>query len=522
MAQSSDPPPSLARDTALVGAAAALSRVLGFARDVMIAALIGAGPAADALLAALRIPNLVRRVVGEGAVNGAFVPVYRRMAAESGDAAARRFAGEALAAVGLAGLALTALGEIAAPWLTLALAGGFAHDGERLALAASLTRLSLPLAVFATMAALCAAMLAGQGRLRWAALAPVVVNAVLVAVLAFLAGVGEDEARLAWIVAVAVSGAGLLQLLLVGAALLRRSERPSLTWPRLSPGLRAFGGLALPGLATAASAQLSILAALNLASAEPSALAQLHYADRLFQLPLGFVAAGAGVVLLNEVVRLLRAGHTGQVAPLLDKALLAALLLALPAAAGLAVLADPIASILFERGAFSPNDTAAVAAVIRGLAPGLPAAALARVLAQPFMAQERSRPPLLGAVAGFVVTVSAGLVLRDGHGVAGLGAAVSLGAWADAGVLALALGAAGLWRPAPRLLVRLALAALSAALMALAVREAQGVLAAALATEARLPVRVAALGALCGGGAAAYAAALLACGAGRWRGPAAT
>ncbi|GGH33762.1 putative lipid II flippase MurJ [Alsobacter metallidurans] len=513
------PAATIARDSAVVGAGAGASRILGFVRDVLIAALLGAGPAADALLVALRVPNLLRRVVGEGAVNGAFTPVYARVAAETGHESARRFAGESIVALSLAVAVAFAFAELLAPWIVLALAGGFGNDPERLNLSVHLLRWTLALVPATVLSALLAALLAAEGRLRWAALAPAAINGILVVTLFGLAQSPVSGAQATFAVAAAVSLAGAVQLAFVSIPLLRGSARPILSWPTRSPALRQAIALAVPGLATAASAQFSILAAMYLASDQPAALAHLHYADRLFQLPLGFVAAGAGVVLLNEVVRLGRAGHTDAVGPLMDQAILLALLLALPAAAGLAVLSLPISSVLFERGAFSGADAAAVAAAIAGLSLGLPAAAIARVLAQPFLAVERSRPPLLGALAALAATILVGLALRAPYGVAGLGAAVSVGAWVDALVLAWALRTADWWRPGARFARHCTAVAFAAGAMAAVVVLARAAAGPWLDIAAPIWTRGVALAAMCGGGALVYAAILLACGARNWRKP---
>ena len=186
---------------------------------------------------------------------------------------------------------LVAAAEVCAPLLVLALASGFADDPGRLTLASAYARWTTPLIAASSLSALASAILAAQGRLRVAALAPVLVNAVLVAVLLALAGESAAPDTTGLMVAMAVSAAGLLQLVATGAALYGGGRRPRLVRPRLTPELRRFLALAGPGVATAASAQLSILAALQLASREPASFAQLHYADRLFQLPLGFVAA---------------------------------------------------------------------------------------------------------------------------------------------------------------------------------------------------------------------------------------
>ncbi|WP_460449878.1 murein biosynthesis integral membrane protein MurJ [Alsobacter sp. SYSU BS001988] len=508
---------SIARTSVTIAAATILSRLLGFARDVLIAASLGAGPAADALLVALRIPNLVRRVLGEGAVNGAFVPLHGRLAARDGPDAARRFAGEALAGLALLLLAVVGLAEAAASLLVLGLASGFADDPDRLALATAYSRWTTPLIAASSLSALASAILAAQGRLRIAALAPVLVNAVLVLVLLGLARSPAPPESVGLTVAMAVSAAGLAQLLATGAALFGGQSRPAWVRPRLSGELRRFLALAGPGVVTAASAQLSILAALQLASREPSSFAQLHYADRLFQLPLGFVAAGAGIVLLNEIVRLTRAGDHRAVGPLLDRALLAALSLAIPGAAGLAVLAGPITSILFERGAFSPADAAATAGALAALSVGLPAAAAARVFAQAFLAREAVRPPMIAAAAALAVTILAGLALQPAAGVAGVAGAVSLGALVDALALAAFLARLQGWTPGREALRRCAVCTTAALGMAAAVVAGRHALAGWLDAGQPALVRAAALTGLCAGGAALYAGLALAMGAARWR-----
>jgi putative peptidoglycan lipid II flippase len=516
-AQLAAAPGDVLRDGAFIGVATILSRLLGFVRDVMIAAALGASPAADALLVALRIPNLVRRVLGEGAINGAFVPLHGRIAARDGEAAAVRFSGETLAGLALALLLAVGVAELAAPLLVLGLAPGFADDPERLTLATAYTRWTTPLVAASSLSALASAILAAHGRLRIAALAPVLVNLVLVFALLALGRSSAAPERVGLMLAMAVSAAGLAQLLATGAALCDGKLRPALARPSLSPELRRFLALAGPGVVTAASAQLSILAALQLASREPSALAQLHYADRLFQLPLGFVAAGAGVVLLNEIVRLTRAGEHRAVGPLLDKALVAALSLAIPGAAGLAVLAGPIISILFERGAFTSSDAAATAAALAALSFGLPAAAAARVLAQAFLAREAVRPPMIAAGAALAVTLAAGLALQPSAGVAGVSAAVSLGTLADALVLGVFLARLQGWTPGREALRRCAVCMTAALGMAAAVLAGRQGLEGWIDAGQPLLVRAAALGVLCAGGAALYGGLALAMGAGRWR-----
>ena len=494
----------LVRSTAVVSAAAAGSRVLGFVRDVMLAALLGAGPAADAFVVAFRVPGLIRRVVGEGALNAGFVPVAQRLRQEEGPEAARLFAGQALAVATVWLVGITALLEVAAGLVVLALASGYARDPERFALATTYTQLMLPLLPATVLAALASALLNAQGRVLAAALAPVTVNVVLVAVLGALMLTALPPDQLGRAAALAVAGAGVVQLLALVPAVRALPERPRLAWPSLSPPVLRMLALGLPGLAVLSASQLAIVAATQAASTSPASVARLYYADRLFQLPLGFVASAAGVVLLPLLVRLAREGRTAEAHAAQNEALTIALLLSLPAAAGLWVLSGPIASILFERGAFGPDDARETGRAIAALALGLPAAALTRVLSQAWFARERLRWPLACALAGVVVAYGAAVALQPYFGVAGVASGVSIGAWIHA--LAVGVGSfrAGLWQPDGRLLRRTAAGLAAAVVMAACVVVLAGHFAGWLAPSAALAVRALSLGGLCAAGVVAY------------------
>lgn len=499
------PPPSrLARDSAVVGAATVASRLLGFARDVLIARLLGGGPVADAFLAALRLPNLVRRVLGEGGLNAPFVPLYLAIKGEKGTAEASRFAGEAAGQLGLLLLILVALGELFAPWLVLALAGGFADEPATLALAASFTRLMLPFLLLTTLAALLAALLNAEKRFTVAALAPALMNAILLGVLLalHLAGtVPEDAAR--WL-ALAVSVTGLAHLAMILWALGGIGlPRPSLRWsPEMTRLLRTGGATLL----AASAAQLVLLVATQIASVETGAVAALYYADRVFQLPLGFVGVAMGTVVLSDMAA--AADRDGPDA-MLGRALALGLALALPAAAALVVLADPIVSVLFEHGRFDAADRARTAAALAAFGLGLPFAVAAKVFGQVYFARRRPRLPLASGGLAVLVAALAGLVSISGGIPAARGAALAatLAFVAQALLLGVALLRDGVWRPSPGNLRPIAAAFGASLLMLGALLWLHALLAAPLAHDRPLLQRVVALGLLCLAGLAAYAAA---------------
>ncbi len=492
---------SFVRSTVLVGAAAALSRLLGFARDVMFAQALGAGPAADAFLAAFRLPNLLRRVLGEGGLNPAVVPTLARLP----PAKARLFAGEALSTAAFALLALTALVEIAAGVIAFVLAPGLAGNPETLALATLYTRLSFPLVFGVTLASFVAAVLHHERRFAAAAIAPLVVNAGLIGTLLILEFLQEGmppSRKAAWLAA-ASSIAGFVQLGIVGLALARDEMPIRLARPRWSPDIGRLLWTALLTITANAAMQLFVLVATQAASFRPSLISWLYYADRVVQLPLGFIASSVGIVLLPELAARHVAGEKEAVDAAQARALELSAAVALPAAVALAVLAEPIAVVLFERGAFGPADSQGTAMAMAGLAAALPFAVAAKVFSHTLFARGALRSPILAVVAGVVATLAAALLLTRWWGALGIGLGVCIGSMIQALILAGALRRAGLLRGAGLPLARLIRIGLSAGILGVA-------LAAARALVAPSPLSLAAI---CLAGLALYAAVAVAIGA---------
>jgi len=465
---------SLLRSSLLVGLGSMASRVLGFARDVLFAQALGAGPVADAFLAAFRLPGLVRRILGEGGLNPALVPALSRLEPDEAAAAA----GGLLRAFGLALLALTGLVEIGAGLIALLLAPGLHDDGEALALVALYTRLAFPIVLCVTLASIGAAILNLRGRFAATALAPLAVNGGLILALAGLeARSGLPLAQKAAWLAAASSLAGLVQLAIVAAVLMR--TRPRLVRFRGSGRPLALKSLLLAGLpvlAASGAVQVFLLAATQIASFWPSGVSWLYYAERVMQLPLGLVAALGSSLLLPELARRYGADATDDLVAAQNRALDVALLLALPAAAALLVLARPVSTVLFERGAFDAADAEGTARVLMALSLGLPFATVAKVLSQTLFACGSLRAALAAAFAGLGATVAGGLLLAWPLGPVGIALGVSLGCLAHAAALVPGLARFGLWRPDRRNAARLARTAASALAMSLALVAAQRVL----------------------------------------------
>lgn len=501
--KSPQPPSRLARDSLIVGAATILSRLLGFARDVLIARLLGAGPVADAFLAALRLPNLVRRVLGEGGLNAPFVPLYLTIKAERGEDDAKRFAGAAASQLGLLLIGFVVLAEIFAPWVVLGLAGGFAGEPQTLALGAFYTRLMLPFVLLTTLAALLAALLNAEGRFTVAALAPALMNAILLVALLVQLFRGGGSHASATLLAACLSLTGLAHLGMILWCLRDIGlPRPSLRWSLDTTRLIRTGGATL---LAASAAQLVLLVSTQIASTEPGSVAALYYADRVFQLPLSFFGVAMGTVVLSAMAgEISQADHDA----LLGRALALGLALATPAATALYVLAEPIVSVLFENGQFNAADRERTATALAAFALGLPFALAAKAFGQVYFVRRQPRIPLIAGFAAVVVAALAGYTLLGWRNAAMIAAlAASLAFIVQAGLLAADLLRAGLWRPRwadCRTILAIVVAAI---LMAAALEAAIRPLLSTLNPDQPALWRAGALAVLCCTGAAVYAVA---------------
>ncbi|MBZ6077084.1 murein biosynthesis integral membrane protein MurJ [Microvirga puerhi] len=434
---------SLLRSSLLVGLGAVASRILGFFRDILFAQVLGAGPVADAFLAAFRLPNLVRRVVAEGGLNPALVPILGRLEPEE----AAKTAGDVTLLFTLLLAAIVAIVEIGAGTIGLFLAPGLATQDGAPELVALYTRLAFPTVFGVTLASIGAAFLNIHRRYVAATLAPLAVNGGLIVALIAIGHIFslDPEREAAWL-SVASSVAGLAQLGLIAAALAWGGTVVRFRRPVWSPALKSLLLAGLPALLASGAVQLFVLAGTQIASFWPSGVSWLYYAERVMQLPLGLMAALAASVLLPELASLHRTGRPDALIAAQNRSLALALLLALPAAMALAILAEPISTVLFQRGAFDPADAHGTALALMGLSMGLPAATVGKVLSQTLFARGSLSSTLLAAVVGIAVTVLAGSLLGLILGVGGIALGISLGCLAHAGALVLFLRRPGLWR----------------------------------------------------------------------------
>jgi putative peptidoglycan lipid II flippase len=446
-------PVALIRSFATVSSYTMLSRLLGFVRDVMIAAILGAGPLADAFFVAFKLPNFLRRLFAEGAFNAGFVPLFAGTLEAEGKVAARAFAEQAQAVLLTILVPLVIVAIAAMPWVIAVLAPGFEYGGERYRSAVELSRITFVYILFISLVALQAGVLNSLGKFAAAAAAPMVLNLCLIAaLLVSLLWLDAPATALAW----GVAAAGLMQFLWLRLAVKREAMALGLRRPRWTPEIRRLFALVLPGVLGAGVAQINLLADVFFASLLPAgAVSYLYYADRLNQLPLGVIGIAVGTALLPLLSRQIRAGAAEAALASQNRALELALLLTLPCAVGLAVLSLPIIQVLFERGAFGAVDALATAHVLAAYALGLPAYVLVKVLVPGFFARKDTRTPVKIAVVCLVANIVLILALIWPLAEVGIALATALAAWLNAGLLGYRLHRAGFLRPDARLRRRL-------------------------------------------------------------------
>lgn len=446
---------SLVRNTAVQASLTFASRLLGFARDIILAAKIGAGPVGDAWATAQQFPNLFRRIFAEGAFASAFVPTYARTLEAEGPEAARLVAQDALRVLFALTAALTILAQLFMPWVLLAIHGGQANDTENYGLAVLLTRITMPYLTFMAIAALLSGVLNSLERFILSAGAPTLLNLCLIP--AGLLGTTPQVTTL--YAATAFFLSGLLQVGVLWWGTSRQKVRLSLIGlPRLTPAVRKVLMLAVPGTIAASGTQINIIVSQSLASFEVGAKSWLYAADRLYQLPLGLVGVAVGVAILPRLSRAARAGDAQAGTRTMDDGLGLAMALTFPAAA--ALMAAPVFLIdaFFVRGAFLPSDAAAAGAALFHFAWGVPAFVLIKVLAPPFFAREDTKTPMRFALISVAINtvLGAGLFFwlkqQGGQGFIGLAIATSAASWANALLLWITLARRGWYRPGPGLL----------------------------------------------------------------------
>jgi putative peptidoglycan lipid II flippase len=398
-----------------VGGWTLVSRVLGFARDMLIAAFVGTGLIADAFFVALKLPNLFRRLFGEGAFNAAFVPAFSGLLQAEGKQAAKQFAEEAFAVMAFWLGIMTILGEIFMPYLMLVLAPGFSETPAKFQLAVDLSRITFPYLILICLAALVSGVLNGMEKFTAASASYVLFNVVSIACMLWMTPyVPTVGHALAW--GVSLSGVAQLSLLLI--ALRRGGMTLSIPRPRLTPQMRLLMRRMAPGLVGAGVTQLNLAVDVIIASLLPAGtVSVLYFADRVQQLPLGVIGTAVGTALLPMLSRQVRAGEAAASIDTLNRAIEYGLFLTLPAALALIVCAYPIILVLFGHGAFDMESARLSSQALAAYAVGLPAFVLIKVLAPAFFARGNTSTPVkIGmACVGLNLTLNVAFMVPLAH-----------------------------------------------------------------------------------------------------------
>ncbi|MBA4781861.1 MAG: murein biosynthesis integral membrane protein MurJ [Rhizobiales bacterium] len=452
-----------------VGGATLASRLLGFVREILIASLIGAGPVADAFYAAFRFPNLFRRLFAEGAFNTAFVPLFAKELEAGGHAAAERFAREVFSVLLVTLLVLVALMEIFMPLLVATvIAPRFGTGTEKTLLTIDLARIMFPYLLCMSLVAMLSGVLNAFRHYFIAALVPVLLNVVMIAVLLACEALDTGNSALTGrVMAWGVALAGFAQLGLVWIAAKRTGFTLAFQRPRLTGPVKRVLVLAVPAAIAGGITQINLLIGQMIASGQDGAIALLQYADRIYQLPLGVIGIAIGVVLLPELARDLKSGNDQKAVTTQNHALEFAMFLTLPATAALMIMPGLISSVLYQRGAFDAVAANGVAGALAAFAVGLPAFVLIKVLSPGFFARENTRTPMNYAIINAVVNVVLSYILFQQFAHVGIAAATSIAAWANVAFLSIGLYRHGYWPFKPRAIRRCMMMLAASAIMAL-------------------------------------------------------
>src|SRR5579859_530204 len=409
-----------------VGGYTLLSRLTGFFRDIMLAAILGAGPIANAFFVAFRLPNHFRAIFGEGAFNAAFIPAYARIRAQGGVEAAQKFGDRIFTLLFASQVVLLVLALVFTPQVIEVLAPGFSREPQQFALAVSLTRITFPYLLLITLVTLWGGILNALHRFAAASAAPILLNLAMMATLAlafYFPGAGYAAA---WGVLIS----GVLQALLVGGD---TAKSGAMTWfraLRLDDDVRRFFKALLPATIGSAGTQLALFADTIIASfLSAGAISALYYADRIDQLPIGVIGIAVGTVLLPEMTRRLATGDEAGARSAQNRAIEFALLLGVPCIVAFLVVPDLIMRGLFVRGKFTAGDAHAAALTLMAYTIGLIPFVLIRSVVAPFLARGDTATPVKAALTGTAVNIVFKILLMGPLAQVGLALATSIGAW---------------------------------------------------------------------------------------------
>lgn len=411
-----------------------MSRILGFARDILIANILGATPLAEAFMVAFRLPNLFRRLFADGALLAAIVPVYNRVRHEQGAQMARQFSGVLFGWLLILCVMFSSILMLFMPQVVLGLAPGFADRPELLKTTAMLALFSFPYLGFMVLSSFQGGILNANGKFWAAAAAPILLNVMMIGALLLsewqpelLESMGLSTAKL---LVIAISLAGFLQLMSLTIACANQGLIDYCQLPRLSPEVKQFYKLMLPGIIGMGVLQINMVIATQIASTlDQGAIAYLYYADRLSQLPIGLIGVALGTALLPKLGKALLNKDQAAQDYNFSRALETGIILSFPAMIGLMILASPIINALFLHGAFTKADAAQTQNVTMMMALSVPPAIIIKICASVFFAHEDTKTPMRLAMLAVALNIPLAMLLGQFYGAAGIALSSSLVAW---------------------------------------------------------------------------------------------
>ncbi len=461
---------SMARSSMIYSGLTLVSRFLGFGRDLVVTAFMGAssGVAADAWNTALQFPNLFRRIFAEGAFAAAFVPAYSKSLAKDGEEVADVLAADAMATLAAATIVLTVVAQLTMPWLMYIIAPGFAADPVKFKLAVLLTQITMPYLPCMAIYAHLSGVLNARGRFIVSALAPSLLNiGTLIAIVPQHTPNGAAIAA-SW----GALGSGVAQAALLWWGVRKSGARVDIRLPRLTPEIKGLIALAIPGAIAASATQINIFISSILASQVPGGKSWLAVADRLYQLPLGLVGVAIGVALLPRLSTAYQAEDGKGSQDAMDEAITLSMALTLPAAAALIAMPFFLIDALFTRGALNHYDAEQISRALFYYGLGTPAFVLTRILAPAFFARRDTRTPMRYALIAVVANIVLGVGLFQVIGFKGIAAGTAIASWLNVGMMMITLGRLGVYRPSPAARVRLTKILIASTVMGLAMASA--------------------------------------------------
>lgn len=459
-----------------VGMLTIVSRILGFCRDILIARYLGAGMAADAFFIAFKLPNFFRRLFAEGAFSAGFIPLFARRLGSDSEASAKAFAEETLSVFLPFLIGFFALMQLIMPAVIMAMTGGFDGDTTKYQLSLDLTRITFGYLPLISLMVFFAGCLNGLDRYAAAAAAPILLNICMIT--ALLVAGPEGSVTAAWWLASGVTIAGAAQLFWLAIALRRAGMALEWRWPRITDGTRELVRVIIPAAIGAGVIQINLLVDLFLAARflPEGSVSWLFYADRLNQLPIGVIGVAVATVLLPTISRSLGRDDQQAASNAMDQALGFALALTIPAATALVLVPDALIAGLFERAAFTSDDTKMAAMALAFYALGLPAYIIGKILTTAWHARKNTKRPVYYAMIAVGIAVVLNLLLIGPLGHAGLALATAIAAWCNIIMLYIGLHRAGHYTATNTLIIRIIKITLASMMMGVVLVTVRGYL----------------------------------------------